>query len=62
MTILERAEALRKAIDTYDAGTPATNKTGALLPGTRAELAAVDPVIEAAEAMLAELGLHTKEN
>lgn len=56
MTINERAAELRAAIDTYDAGNPPVNKAGALLPGAKAEIVAVDPVIEAANALLGLLG------
>jgi len=56
VTINERAAELRAAIDTYDAGAAPVNKAGNLLPGARAELVAVDPVIEAANRLLALLG------
>lgn len=50
--ISDRAQALRRQIATYDAGNPATNKAGQLLPGARTELAAIDPVIIAANELL----------
>lgn len=56
VTINERAADLRRVIDDYDAGNPPVNKAGALLPGAKAEIVAVDPVIEAAEALLEVIG------
>lgn len=61
MTINERAAELRAAIDTYDAGLAPVNKAGHLLPGAKAELIAIDPVIEAATALLDAIGTATPE-
>lgn len=55
MTIKDEAEALRRAIQEYDEGAPPVNKAGALLPGAKAELVAIDPVIEAATKLLEAL-------
>lgn len=54
-TIASAAAKLRAAVDSYDEGQPATNRAGKLLPGTAAELQAVDPVIEAARELLDHL-------
>lgn len=56
MTVNERAAELRAAIEKYDGDAVPVNKAGHLLPGTKAELAAVDPVIEAATALLEAIG------
>jgi len=50
--IHQLAQNLRKAIDEYDEATPAVYKNGNLKPGAAEELAAVDPVLEAAEHLL----------
>lgn len=61
MTINERAAELRTAIATYDASAAPVDAEGRLLLGAKAEIIAIDPVIEAATALLDAIGTTTPE-